>query len=95
VAVVETQSDATANGNGTVATVSGPCTVEIEGASVLDGAEVAVQTSYSNVSGDYITIGVLKEGLSKFNVQQQGTYYVRTPLTKAGSSSSVTIKVGQ
>ena len=94
------RTNQTTNTTGTGASHSGPCTVFVRG--VLGGANVQIQVADEDVSASYVNADVVSvPNASEFRATGAvslncfGTYFVRAILSKAGSSTSVSVVTTQ
>ena len=92
-------SAVTANGAGSGASHSGPCTVWVRG--TLGGATVSIQGADADSDANYVKLDKSIIRNDKFEakgcatVDAQGTYYLRAVVSNAGSSTSVTVVTTQ
>lgn len=88
-----------ANGAGSGASHSGPCTVFVHG--TFDGATVVIQGSDADTDAKYSRLDRSILPQDKFQVkgncavQAYGTYYLRAVVSNAGSSTSITVVTTQ
>lgn len=92
-------SAVSANGAGTGASHSGPCSVFVRG--VLDGATVTVEVADADSADNYVKADRSIMPVSRFetkgscSLSAYGTYFVRAVVSNAGSSTSVTVVTTQ
>lgn len=92
-------SGVSANGAGSGASHSGPCTVWVRG--TLDGATVMIQGADADSDANYVKLdkSIIRNdkftGKGSSTVDGQGTYYLRAVVSNAGSSTSVTVVTTQ
>lgn len=90
-------SGVSANGAGSGASHTGPCTVHVPSNSVFDGAEVHIQIADSDTSAEYAAAGpkaVLYQP-GAVDISGRGTYFLRALVARAGSSTSLTCTTTQ
>ena len=89
-------SGVSANGAGSGASHSGPCTVMVHGDTVFDGARVALEVADTDTAADYVAIdGAELKKHDVLGVNVKGTYYLRAVVTGAGSSTSLNVVTTQ
>ena len=92
-------SAVSANGAGSGASHSGPCSVFVHG--VFDGATVVIQASDDDTDAKYSKADVSLIPVSRFDTKGScsinafGAYYLRAVVSDAGSSTSLTVVTTQ
>ena len=92
-------SAVSANGAGSGASHSGPCTVFVHG--TFDGATVVIQASDADTDAKYSKADKSVMPMSRFeskgscSITAYGTYYLRAAITNAGDSTSITVVTTQ
>lgn len=85
----------TTDTTGSGSAMSGPCSVLVYG--TLGGAQVSLQAADTDTEAHYQPVGfksVIQSG-GWVDVNIQGSYYLRAKLSKAGSTTSVSVVANQ
>lgn len=87
----------TADGVGSGASHSGPCTVFVPNDSVFDGAVFHVEAYSADTAGKYVPVGIPGQltAPGAVAIDIQGTYYLRGRVARAGSSTSISADTTQ
>ena len=89
-------SAVTADGAGSGASHTGPCTVMVHGDSVFDGATVGLEIADSDDANEYVAIdGAVFHINDAMDIAGRGTYYLRAVVNNAGASTSITVVTTQ
>jgi len=84
--------NATTDGPGAGAALTGPCTVTVDKASVFDGATVNVHITYASDAAAGLTFNGPAAGQV---VNATGSYTLTATLSGAGTSTSVSVEANQ